>query len=255
MKTEEGKLFKKLGRKMMLTIREQNLLEDNDRLLVGLSGGKDSLIMLELLKDRIKALPFHVEMFAVHIAPENIGYKVNPNYLKDFVKNLGISLIWKTTSPDIENSSKSACFICSWERRKAIFKLSEELNCNKLAFGHHRDDALQTFLMNLLYHGSISALPYSLSMFKGRIKLIRPLLDIWEKELTQFASYKSFEHIEKSCPHENLTKRHYTDQLIKQLEESYPLAKINIFKALDNIYPEYLPHNKKKSNKNSGEIM
>ncbi len=251
MRSEEAKLFKKLGRKMALTIREQNLLEEGDRLLVGLSGGKDSMIMLELLADRIKAFPFHVDMYAIHIVPENIGYEVDIEYLKKFTDKLGVELRLETTSPNIEDTKKAPCFICSWERRKAIFNLAKELDCNKIAFGHHRDDALQTFLMNVLYHGSISSLPYSLSMFKGRLKLIRPLMDIWEKDLIQFASYKTYDAIEKICPHENLTKRNYTKDLLSQLGKNHPSAKSNIFNALDNIFPEYLPQKKKNLSKNS----
>ncbi len=240
---------------MALTIREHNLLEDGDKLLVGLSGGKDSMIMLELLVDRIKAFPFHVDLYAVHIVPEDIGYEVNQDNLREFTNNLGVELRLETTKPDIQKSKKSVCFICSWERRKAIFNSGKDLNCNKIAFGHHRDDALQTFMMNMLYHGSISSLPYSLSMFDGRIKLIRPLMDIWEKDLISFANYRKFDTIEKSCPHENLTKRDYAENLINELEKVYPTAKINMFHALDNIYPEYLPHSKKKLSENSGEIM
>ena len=123
MKSEEDKLFKKLGRKMALTIREQNLLEEGDRILVGLSGGKDSMIMLELLADRIKAFPFHTEIFAVHIVPENIGYEVDLEYLKKFTAKLGVELRLETTSPDLKDSKKAPCFICSWERRKAISRV------------------------------------------------------------------------------------------------------------------------------------
>ena len=156
------------------------------------------------------------------------------------------------TKPDIQKSDKAVCFACSWERRKAIFNLGKELNCNKLAFGHHRDDALQTFMMNLLYHGSISSLPYSLSMFEGSLNLIRPLLDIWENELISLAKFRKFEAINKSCPHEDLSKRNYTKNLINNLGDTYPTAKINMFHAMDNIYSEYLPHSKNKSAKDSG---
>lgn len=255
MAAQEEKLFKKLGRKMALTIREHNLLEDGDRLLLGLSGGKDSMIMLELLADRIKAFPFHVEMFAVHIVPEDIGYEVDLDYIKKFAIGLEVDLKIIRIRPDLEKSDKSACFICSWERRKAIFDYGKELNCNKLAFGHHRDDALQTFMMNLLYHGSISSLPYSLSMFEGRVKLIRPLMDIWEQELINFSKFRKFDAVSKYCPHENLSKRNYTKNLIDEISKSYPASRINMFHALDNIYTEYLPKSKKSSSKDSGQIM
>ena len=250
--SDEKKLFKKLCRKTGASIREHSLLEEGDRLLLGLSGGKDSMILLEILADRIKAFPFKVDLYAVHIIPENIGYHVDKDYLNNFCEKLGIELIIKTIAPDIEKSTKSPCFICSWERRKAIFNLTKELNCNKLAFGHHRDDAIQTFMMNLLYHGSISSLPYSLKMFDGRVHLVRPMLDIWEKDLQEYANFRNYSSVEKQCPFEELTRRSYTAELLQKMEDEYPKAKINIFKALDNIYEEYLPESKIKSKKNPG---
>lgn len=252
MKSEEEKLFKKLGRKMSLTIKQHNLIEEGDRILLGLSGGKDSMILMELLADRLRAFPFKAKMEAVHIIPENIDYEVNLENLQKFAYQLSIKLHIRYIKPDITKSEKSPCFICSWERRKAIFMLSEELNCNKIAFGHHRDDALQTFIMNMLYHGSISSLPYSLKMFKGKIQLIRPLMDLWEKDLETYAAYKSFEAIAKNCPHEDLTKRKYSAELIKVIQEKNPSAKINLFHSMNNIYEEYLPHSKKISKKNPG---
>lgn len=249
---EQKKLFKKLSRKAGLTIREHNLLEEGDRLLLGLSGGKDSMILLEILADRIKAFPFKVELFAVHVIPENIAYKVNIPFLEEYCRKLGVELILQKIKPEFNNSGKSPCFICSWERRKAIFELGKKLNCNKLAFGHHRDDALQTFLMNMLYHGSISSMPYSLKMFEGRIELIRPMLDLWEKDLSEYSSLKNFESVQKNCPFEEETKRKYANELLDQMEKENPKAKLNMFMALDNIYREYLPKSKLRSKKNSG---
>lgn len=246
------KLLKKLSAKAGKTIREHSLLGDGDRLLVGLSGGKDSMILLEILAERIPALPFRVELFAVHVIPEGIGYHVNLEFLEEFCRGLGIQLIVRRIRPEIDPEIKAPCFVCSWERRKTIFNLTKELNCNKLAFGHHRDDALQTFLMNMLYHGSVSSMPYKLRMFEGRVHLVRPLLDTWEKDLALYAGYRNYSSVEKECPHDEKTKRNYTAELLDKLEKDYPKAKINMFKALDNIYGEYLPHSGRRSGKDTG---
>lgn len=248
----ELKLFRKLSRKAGQTIHEHNLLEDGDRLLMGLSGGKDSLILLEILADRIKAFPFKVELFVVHVIPENIGYHVNTDYLNEFCDKLGTKLITKTIEPDLANADKAPCFLCSWARRKAIFNLTKELNCNKLSFGHHRDDALQTFLMNMLFHGSISSMPYKLKMFEGRLHLIRPMLDIWEKDLIEYSAFKNYSAVEKNCPYEQETKRKYTADILDKMNNDYPKAKLNMFKAMDNIYKEYLPASKSFSKKDPG---
>jgi tRNA(Ile)-lysidine synthase TilS/MesJ len=242
------KLFKKTCKKVGQTIREHNLISDNDRLLVGLSGGKDSMILLESLVALRKSFPFNYEIFVAHVVPLNTGYKVDMNYLSAFCKKLGLDFMVKEIEPDFSRKEKSVCFVCSWFRRKALFDLGKELNCNKLVFGHHRDDALHTFMMNMIYHASISSMPYSLKMFEGRLDLIRPLLNLWEKDLNLLAEKKNYESVQKSCPYDEKTKRYYVSDLIKSIEEQYPKAKINMFHSLDNIYRDYLPGVKKKSN-------
>ncbi len=245
MKTEEDilreKQFKKLCKKAGKTMLEHQMLEEGDRVLAGLSGGKDSFIMLEILANRIRSLPFHVDLAAMHVFVDDVGYTVHMEYLADFCHHLGIPLITRTVSVYPDRTDKSPCFICSWQRRKAMFNTTREEGFTKLAFGHHRDDALETFMMNMLYHGSISALPYSLSMFEGRIHLIRPLLDLWEQDLEAYALLRGFRGEEKQCPFDNKTKRAYTREVIEQLQGHYPKAKINMFRALGNRYDEYLP--------------
>ena len=242
------KLFKKIVKKTGQTIREYELIEENDRVRVGLSGGKDSMILLKSLVNRKKAFPFKFDLFVAHIIPENLGYEADLAYLEKFCGDLGLELISISIYPDINEKQKSPCFICSWHRRKALFNLSKELNCNKIAFGHHRDDALQTFIMNMIYHGSISSMPYKLKMFEGKVELIRPMMDLWEKDLIELANIMDLISVEKACPHEEQTKRNYTLGLLNKLEQDFPGAKRNMFHALDNIYDEYLPEVKKKSN-------
>ena len=245
MTEEESRIKKqleKISRKVGKAINEFKLIEEGDRVLVGISGGKDSMILLEALASRKKHLPFDFELFAIHVAAGNIGYKMDTAYLEDFCKDLQVPLYLEEIEVDLTvDSSKTPCFICSWNRRKTIFHKSKELNCNKVALGHHKDDAIQTMLMNLIYHGSISSLPQKLQMFDGRIHLIRPLLMIPENELAYYANMKSFKRHEKSCPYDNSTRRDTIKNLIKDLDKLNKNSRKNIFRSMDNIFPDYLP--------------
>jgi len=223
-------------------MRDHSLINDGDHLLVGLSGGKDSMILLEALAERLRAVPFNFSLTAAHIEAAGIGYKIDREKLTAFCNNLEIPLHYRTIEPDLEKDpSKTACFICSWHRRKELFALTKELNCNKLALGHHRNDAVETLLMNMIYHGSISSLPYSLEMFEGRIQLIRPLMDLDERMLEEYAGLNDLVKVEKSCPHENRTQRKNITQLLRQVENLHGKGPFNIFKSMDKIFEEYLP--------------
>lgn len=240
------KQFEKISKKVGKMLNEHQLVEAGDRVLVGLSGGKDSMILLEALADRRRHLPFDFQIFAVHVSATNIGYEMDTGYLEEFCTELDIPLFLEEIELDLTvDPKKSPCFICSWNRRKRIFELSKELGCNKVALGHHKDDAIQTVLMNMIFHGSISSLPQKLSMFESRIRLIRPLLFIPEKELTYYATLRSFKKQEKSCPYDDTTRRESIKEIIRHMDRLNRNARRNIFNAMDNIYEEYLPEIKK----------
>ena len=223
-------------------MRDHSLLDEGDHVLLGLSGGKDSMILLESLVERKAAVPFEFRLTAAHVEAAGIGYQIDKDKLSRFCENLNVPLHYKTIEPDLEKeSSKSACFICSWNRRKELFNLSKELNCNKLALGHHRNDAVETLLLNMIYHGSISSLPYSLNMFEGRLKLIRPLMDLDERMLEEYAFLNDLVKVEKSCPHEDSSQRDRIAQLINQIEGIHSKGPFNMFKSMDKIFTEYLP--------------
>jgi tRNA(Ile)-lysidine synthase TilS/MesJ len=210
-----------------------------------LSGGKDSLILLETLADRKKHIPVSFELFAIHVTAINVGYMADTKYLADFCEIAGVPLYLEEVEVDFNREpEKQPCFICSWTRRKMIFNKAKELNCNKIALGHHFDDAVKTMLMNLIYHGSFSSLPQKLSMFSGRTQLIRPLLMVPEKELALYASLCGFSEHEKTCPYEDLTTRNEMENLLQYIEKLNKDARKNLFRAMDNIYKEYLPRKK-----------
>ena len=245
-KLQSEKLFKKICRKVGTTMRDQSLIIEGDRLLVGLSGGKDSMIMLQALVERRSVVPFDFVIEAAHVEATGIGYQIDREKLSAFCKSMDIPLHYHTIEPDLEKDpSKSACFICSWNRRKVLFNLTSEMNFNKLALGHHRNDANETLLMNMIYQGSISSLPYSLKMFEGKVQLIRPLMDLDERLLVEYAGLNDLVKIEKSCPHENQTRRADIRSLLSKIEELHGQGPFNIFKSMDKISEEYLPQQKK----------
>ena len=236
------KQFEKISRKVGHDLQEYTLIEEGDRVLVGLSGGKDSMILLEALADRKRHLPFDFRLFAVHVSARGIGYEMDTAYLQQFCEGLEVPLYLEEIEVDpSKDPKKTPCFICSWSRRKRIFEMTKKLDCNKVALGHHKDDAIQTVLLNMIYHGSISSLPEKLSMFNGRIRLIRPLLHIPEKELSYYAGMRTFRKQEKSCPYEGSTKREEIRDLIRKMDRLNRNARRNIFNAMDNICAEYLP--------------
>ncbi len=223
-------------------MRDHAMIAEGDRVLVGLSGGKDSMILLQALAERRSAVPFGFSIEAAHVEATGIGYHIDRDRLTSFCRHLDIPLHYREIEPDLEkDTSKAACFICSWHRRKKLFELTRELDCNKLALGHHRNDAVETLLMNMIYHGSISSLPYSLEMFEGRIRLIRPLMDLDERMLDEYADLTGLVRIEKSCPHEDLTQREHIASLIKEIEKLHGKGPYNIFKSMGKISGEYLP--------------
>ena len=228
---------KRIGR----TIYKQNLLQEGDRILIGLSGGKDSFVLLDSLVDRKKYLPFAIEVIATHIHINNIGYQSDLDYLQKLCDERGVDFHPIDFEIEItDKTERSMCFYCSWNRRKTLFKLTQLHNCNKLALGHHMDDAVETMLMNQLFHSSISSMPYKFSMFEERIEVIRPLLDLRDFETKKYASALNYQHQLKDCPYTN-TKRESVRKLIKSMEKMNKVAVKNIFRSPNKIFNEYLP--------------
>ncbi|RLD46517.1 MAG: tRNA 2-thiocytidine(32) synthetase TtcA, partial [Bacteroidetes bacterium] len=131
--------------------------------------------------------------------------------------------------------------VCSWHRRKALFEFAKENGFRKLAFGHHMDDAVETLLINMAYHGNISSMPGKLSMFDGALDSIRPLILLTNKDTAEFARIRNYPELTAKCPYENQTFRKTARGLITELEQLHPKAKWNLFNSMGNIDQEYLP--------------
>ena len=242
MKEKEDKYTSNLRKRIFKTLYKQQLLESGDRIMVGLSGGKDSLILLESLAERRRQLPFAIEIVACHVMIGNIGYHVDTGFLESFCKTIGVPFYLEQMTIELDESGeKSPCFLCSWNRRKAMFRLTKELKCNKLAFGHHMDDALETLFMNMVYHGSISSMPFKFDMFGGRLQVIRPLLELTNKELEDYALKRNWPKEIKVCPYDDETGRSVMKNFVNEMSKLHKNARKNMFRSMDNPYPEYLP--------------
>ena len=242
MDKKEKIFLRKFHGKFGYTIRNYQLINNGDRILVGVSGGKDSLCLLQCLANRRKYSKEKYQLEAVFVDIEEVPYKIDQNYLKEFCKNLGVNLHIIKKEIDIEHRpKKSVCFYCSWHRRKVMFSLRKELNCNKLALGHHADDALETLFLNMVYHGTISSLPAKLSMFDGDMQLIRPLIDFEETEILEYSRINAYPLNNTACPYEDKTQRIKAKKVIEQIVKSFPSSRKNMMQAMRNIYIEYLP--------------
>lgn len=264
----ERSISKKVGR----AIADYKMIEDGDRILVAVSGGKDSLTLLKILSDRKSFVPVKYDVLAIHV---DLGYTcINKEALKKFLQDKGyafqikkidvlkgrsreeitlqpvpIKLIGTGRIPPHGRKEfgatgfsplGSTCFWCSWNRRKALFEAAAEHGCNKIAFGHHKDDIVQTILMNLLFEGEISAMAPLQKMFKDKISLIRPLAYVEEKEIEELARLNSFPLPACSCPNGKTSKRALVRNFINELQGACPSVKTNIFKSLKNIKQDYL---------------
>ena len=224
-------ISKRVGR----AIIDYQMLSDGDKIAVAVSGGKDSLTLLRVLADRQKFVPIKYKLLAVHI---DLGYprsyaKPLEKYFKEIKVNYHIEKV-KIKTKDI------SCFWCSWNRRKALFKVADRFGYNKVALGHHKDDIIETILMNLFFHGEISAMSPKQELFKGKIIIIRPLAYVEEDLIRRFAKSAGFMHQKCACPNSIASNRTKIAELIKGLKKVCPDIKTNIFRSVKRVKEHYL---------------
>lgn len=244
--TEEELLFRKVEEKVKKAIYEYGLIADGDRVLVGLSGGKDSLALVDLLGRRSKIFHPRFEVVVAHIVMTNIPYRSDWEYLKGCADEYELPFVVHETSFDASTDTrKSPCFLCSWTRRKALFEIAKEYRCNKIALGHHQDDILETLLMNLTHQGAFGTMPPRLKMNKFDMEIIRPLCLVEEKELSRIAAWKNYRKQLKNCPYESGSSRSDMKELMARLEALNPEARYSLWGSMTNIQENYLPRKNK----------
>lgn len=237
-------MISKLTRRFRQASKEYGLLEDGDHILVGLSGGKDSLALTELLGKQAQIYKPAIRVTAVYVSVENIGYQADIEYLRDFCEAVRVPFVHKITRYEelpAEHKNKNHCFLCSWYRRKALFDVAQELGCNKIAFGHHRDDILQTLLMNMIFGGNISTMPPKLQLDKMPLQIIRPLCLIDESDIAEYAAESGYRKQVKNCPFEYESTRSDAKEILEKLCQLNPEAKDSLWAAMTNIKTNYLP--------------
>ena len=234
-KNEEQLLEQRIMHRMVKAMATYRLISDGDKILVGLSGGKDSLCLLEMLaiRSRIAHPVFTVE--ALHVRMENIHYETDTSYLEEFAHRLGVPLHLRTTRFDSSTDTrKTPCFLCSWYRRKELFNLAQELGCNKIALGHHQDDLLHTALMSTFFQGSFATMPARLRLRKMPLSIIRPLCLVQEDDIRRLAALRGYEPQLKQCPYEHDSSRDYAAKLFKEIEAHNQEARPCLWRALED---------------------
>ena len=231
MRTEVDLLEKRIRERFVKAFVTYRLLEDGDHVLVGLSGGKDSLCLLEMLGKRAKIDQPRFRVEAIHVRMENISYETSTDYLEQFCKTLDVPLHIVTTRFE-PSEQKPPCFLCSWYRRKAVFNLAQELGCNKIALGHHQDDLLHTCLMNQFYQGRFDTMPALLKMRKMPLSIIRPLCMVEEQDIRRYAELRGYEKQVKLCPYETASHRDDMRQLFEQIQQMNPEARHSLWNAI-----------------------
>ena len=245
--TEEERLWRKVDDKVRRAIREYGLIDDGDKILIGLSGGKDSLALMELLGRRSRIFRPKFELLAVHVVMRNIPYASDVDYLRQLAEGQGIPLVIQETSFDASTDTrKSPCFLCSWTRRKALFEIAKANGCNKIALGHHQDDILETLLMNLTHQGAFGTMPPKLTMNKFAMEIIRPLCLVSEAELARVAEWRGYRKQLKTCPYETASNRADMKDLLARLEALNPEARYSLWASMTNVQTDYLPRPRDK---------
>lgn len=243
MKTELDRLEQRINERFVKAFATYHLLEDDDHVLVGLSGGKDSLCLLEMMARRARISHPRFTVEALHVRMENVSYETSTDYLERFCSELNVRLHIRTTRFDTTpHSTKPACFLCSWNRRKQLFNLAQELGCNKIALGHHQDDLLHTALMNLLYQGRFGTMPALLRMRRMPLSIIRPLCMVEEADIRRYAELCGYEKQVKLCPYEQASHRNDMAQLFNDIQQDNPEARHSLWNALvrdDKLVEDY----------------
>lgn len=221
---------------------EYGLIADGDHILVGLSGGKDSLALTELLGKRAQIYKPRFSVTALHVRVKGRDYQTDVSYLEEFCREAKVPLVIRDVEiVGGETEETNPCFLCSWYRRKALFNVAQELGCNKIALGHHRDDLVETLLMNLIFQGAFATMPPILQMDKMPLQIIRPLCLIDEAELIAYAEERGYKKQQKLCPFEHVSSREKVKGLLAQIKAINPEAMDCIYGAMTNIKADYLP--------------
>jgi len=243
---EKGtKLFLHLKKWMEKAVMDYNMLETGDRVIVGVSGGTDSLALLDLLNSPMVHAPSGFSLLAVNIDMGFDGTYGGFAALERFLRENGYDYVMEKTDigplSHSDYNRKNPCYLCSRLRRRRIFEIAAERGCNKIALAHHKDDIVETLLINIFYGREISTMMPRQSIFGGKLQIIRPLAYIREELVKKYGRERGFPVVENPCPASKVSKRTVVKKLLKDLEQDDKNVRENIFKAMFHIKADYLP--------------
>ena len=233
---------KRVRRAVGKSISDWGMITDKDKILVGLSGGKDSQTLLQVLFSLQKRAPVKFDIVPVHVDP---GFEDSfVKELEDYVGRNFYPLRVENTDFGVRAHSKenreNPCFLCARLRRNRLFKIAKETGCKKIALGHTKDDIIETLFINIFYAGKIGTMKPRQSFFNGDLDIIRPLAYVEKKDIVAFAKNHSLPGFINNCPSANLTKRGEIRQMLEGLYKQNNHIKGNIFRAMGNVASDYL---------------
>ena len=243
-RTRLNKLQKKLRRETGRAIADFNMIQDGDKVMVCLSGGKDSYTMLEILRNLQHSAPVDFELVAVNLYQKQPGFPehVLPEYLEK--EEVNYHILEKDTYSIVKEKvpeGKTTCGLCSRLRRGSLYGFAEEIGANKIALGHHRDDIVETLFLNMFFGGKMKAMPPKLRSDDNRNVVIRPLAYCREKDIIEFARYKQYPIIPCNlCGSQENLQRQAVKDMLRRWDKEHPGRVESIFSSIQNIAPSQL---------------
>lgn len=244
LKTRLNKLQKRLRREVGQAIETFNMIEDGDKVMVCLSGGKDSYAMLDILMNLQKSAPIQFELVAVNLDQKQPGFP--EHILPDYLQSLGVPfhIVERDTYSVVKAlvpEGKTTCGLCSRLRRGTLYGFAEEIGANKIALGHHRDDILETFFLNMFYGGKLKAMPPKLVSDDGKNMVIRPLAYAREKDISAYAELRGFPIIPCNlCGSQENLQRQVIKEMLQAWDKTHPGRIETMFRSLCNVVPSHL---------------
>ena len=242
-KDKNTKLFLHLKKWLEKAVLDYKMIGEGDRVLIGVSGGADSYALLDLLDSPMIFIP-RFSFIAVNIDmgfdPTYRAYEELEKYLQE---NNYRYVMEKTDIGNLAHSDfnkKNPCFLCSRLRRKRIFEIADAEGCNKIAFAHHRDDIIETLLINMFYGREISTMVPNQTIFGGKLHIIRPLAYLSEELVKKYSRERQFPAVKNECPTSENSRRIYIKKLLNELERENKDIRHNIFQAMSHVKPDYL---------------
>jgi len=251
---ENNKLEKRLCRQVGQAIVDYNMIEEGDKIMVCMSGGKDSYAMLDILLMMQQRAPISFELIAVNLDQKQPGFPAD--VLPKYLAQVGVKFRIETqdTYSIVKEKiakGKTMCSLCSRLRRGILYRVAGELGCNKIALGHHRDDILQTFFLNMFFGGKLKAMPPKLVSDGGDHMVIRPLAYVAEKDLERWSKVRQFPIIPCTlCGSQDGLQRQVVGEMLREWEKKFPGRIENMFAAMQNVVPSHLMDHTKFDFKN-----